>query len=731
MFQVANRPAGGAFRRLSFRWLMGLGLLSLAGLACVWGAQKWQGGQPRAAGEPHRSNDGRRAAERSPDTDKHQLVANEARQPEDAPGPPDRKHPGDGRIRAPELAGGVAWLNTAGPIRLKDLRGKVVLLDFWTFCCINCMHVMPDLAKLEQKYPNELVVIGVHSAKFNEEKDSENIRKAILRYELSHPVVNDANLKIWEAYGVQQWPTYCLIDPEGYYLGATSSEGKYDVLDRAIAQVIKIHRAKKTLNERPLRFELARYHEKGDSPLFFPGKVLADARSRRLFIADSTHHRIVITDLDGKMIAVAGVGEPGATDGPFDKAGFNDPQGMALKGNTLYVADRKNHLIRALDLKARTVKTVAGTGEQGRDSRRQTGPGLKVGLNSPWDLCLVGDTLYMAMAGHHQIWALDLNKDVIEPFVGLGYEDIHDGPGGEARFAQPSGLASDGTTLYVADSEASAVRAISLADKEVKTLVGVVDRDLFQFGDVDGVGKKVRLQHALGIAYREGKLYVADTYNSKIKVLDPDRRSCKTFAAESAGWLTGPLFKEPGGLSFAGDKLYVADTNGHRIRVVDLKTRAVRTLALRGVAAPKPVLARRRPVFPNPVRTRLRPTTVPGDGELTLQIKLLVPRGSKLNPQAKMAYVVETLPGAKASWSEIKTVPEVKPAFSLTVPAGKLAGASGLRLSLVYYECGEGSAAICRIKSQIWEVPLAFDAKATSRVIQLSGAPEKNDKKRG
>ncbi len=279
----------------------------------------------------------------------------------------------DDRVEAPELDGGVAWLNTAGPIRLKDLRGKIVLLDFWTLCCINCIHTLPDLARLEKKYPNELVVIGVHTAKFDNEKNTESIRKAILRYEVSHPVVNDANMRIWNTYGSHSWPTLCLIDPEGYVLGTASGEGNYDLLDRVIAKLIKEHKEKKTLNEKPLKFQLARGQESGDSPLFFPGKVLADAAGKRLFIADSTHHRIVITDLNGKQIAVAGIGESGQADGPFAKASFNDPQGMALAGNRLYVADRKNHLVRVLDLKAQTVETVAGTGVQGQDRFRGGG----------------------------------------------------------------------------------------------------------------------------------------------------------------------------------------------------------------------------------------------------------------------------------------------------------------------------------------------------------------------
>lgn len=491
------------------------------------------------------------------------------------------------RSEAPELEGGVAWLNTAGPLRLKDLRGKIVLLDFWTLCCINCMHVLPDLAKLEKKYPNELVVIGVHTAKFDNEKNTESIRKAILRYEVSHPVVNDAKMRIWNTYGSRSWPTLCLIDPEGYFVGYASGEGNYELLDRVIARLIKEHKKKKTLNEKPLKFQLARAQENGDSPLFFPGKVLADAAGKRLFIADSTHHRIVITDLAGKKIAIAGVGEPGKGDGTFAEARFDDPQGMALDGDKLYVADRRNHSIRVLDLKARTVATAAGTGSQGQN-RQASGPARKIALNSPWDLLLHKGQLYIAMAGHHQIWVMDLAKNTIEPYAGTGRETIRDGTLAGSCFAQPSGLASDGKTLWVADSEVSAVRAVSLnGGDSVKSLVG---EGLFEFGDVDGTAEKARLQHALGVVYCDGQLYVADTYNSKIKCLDPATRSCKTFlGGEVEGWLAGPVFSEPGGISCAGGKLYVADTNAHRIRVVDLKTKTVSTLKLQGVEAPKPV----------------------------------------------------------------------------------------------------------------------------------------------
>jgi DNA-binding beta-propeller fold protein YncE/thiol-disulfide isomerase/thioredoxin len=488
------------------------------------------------------------------------------------------------RTLAPELDGGIAWLNTAGPIRLRDLRGKIVLLDFWTLCCINCIHTLPELAKLEKKYANQLVVIGVHSPKFDNERNSESIRKAILRYEIKHPVVNDADRKIWEAYEATSWPTIWLIDPEGYLVGRGSGEGLGEALDKAIGQLVIAHRDRKTLKEERLPFDTARFRDRGDSPLFFPGKVLADAAGGRLFISDSTHHRVVITDLTGHKIAIAGTGEPGRDDGPFALATFNDPQGLALNGQTLYVADRKNHLIRALDLETQTVKTFAGTGMQG-DDRRHGGSALKIALNSPWDLCLNDKELFVAMAGHHQIWKLDLKTSEIVPYAGNGQEFIRDGSRERASFAQPSGLATDGTTLFVADSEVSGIRAIPLDGKgDVKTIVG---EGLFEFGDIDGVGSKVRLQHALGIAHHGGKLYVADTYNSKIKVIDAAAQSCTTFlGGDRSGWFAGSALSEPGGLSFAGNRLYVADTNNHRIRMIDLETKRISTLVLRGVAPP-------------------------------------------------------------------------------------------------------------------------------------------------
>jgi DNA-binding beta-propeller fold protein YncE len=521
------------------------------------------------------------------------------------------------RIPALPLTGGTAWLNTAGPLDLEKLRGKFVILDFWTFCCINCMHILPELKKLEQEFPNELVVIGVHSAKFDGERDSKNITDAILRYDIRHPVVNDSNMTIWRRYGVNTWPTMLLIDPEGQVVLFETGEFEAPKIAKKLHAAIPWYRKKGLLDSTPLHFDLAQYHAE-PTPLSFPGKILADPAGDRLFISDSGHHRIVISQLDGKLLDVIGSGQLGRADGDFAQATFHHPQGMALLGDMLYVADTENHLLRKVDLKARTVKTIAGVGEQGRSpwlgtdpkqhvrhprpGHRWVGKPLASPLNSPWDLLIHGDELYIAMAGPHQIWQMPLDESEIGPYAGNGREDIVDGPllprapydEGAASFAQPSGLTSDGKQLFVADSEGSSIRAVPFdRGGQVTTVIGTAHLGsgrLFDFGDVDGRGSAPRLQHCLGVAFADNLLYVADTYNNKIKVIEPSTRTCTTLVGSGkSGREEEPAsFDEPAGLTAANHKLYVADTNNHLVRVVDLKNgNRVSTLAIAGLEPPK------------------------------------------------------------------------------------------------------------------------------------------------
>ena len=624
------------------------------------------------------------------------------------------------RIRAPELTGDRGWLNTDKPLSLAALKGKVVLLDFWTYGCINCMHIIPDLKRLEKKYPNELVVIGVHSAKFVNEKDTENIRRIILRYEIEHPVVNDADFKIWNAYAVNAWPTRYLIDPAGYVIGRLSGEGGYEVLDKAISDSIAEFRKRGQLNEAPLRLVLEKA-KVGDLPLAFPGKVLADEKNDRLFISDSDHNRIVVARLDGSLVDVIGTGAHGMVSGSFAEASFSRPQGLALDGDKLYVADTENHLIRRIDLKARTVETIAGTGMQSHEYG-QSGPALKIALNSPWDLQLVGHTLYIAMAGPHQIWKLDLDKQEVSTFAGSGREGRHDGSLNEAAFAQPSALASDGQTLYVSDAEANIIRAITLSGNEkVRTLVG---GDLFDFGDKDGSGDSVRLQHPLGLARWNDKLLIADTYNHRIKILDPAARTVKAFAGlgkpgQADG--TTPSFYEPGGISIAKDKLYVADTNNHAIRVLDLKTKETKTLQINGLQPPasNQTASNSNEVAPNAEEIKL-PAQKLHAGDATVVINVDLPAGYHLNPAAPQRYVVTI----QKDGEELKTAPvslsKSERGFSLPIriPVGVNAGPATARASFTFVYCREDNTGVCRIKTLQWQAPLDVvnDATAASEI---------------
>jgi thiol-disulfide isomerase/thioredoxin len=636
--------------------------------------------------------------------------------------------PQQGRVRAPELTGARSWLNTDKPLQLAALKGKAVLLDFWTYGCINCIHIIPDLKRLEAKYPNNLVVIGVHSAKFDNEKETDNIRRIILRYEIEHPVINDADFAIWNSYAISAWPTQVLIDPAGYVVGAASGEGNYELLDETIAKTIEAARQRGELNEQPLSLALERA-KVGDLPLAFPGKVLADERSDRLFIADSNHNRIVITRLDGTLVETIGTGAHGSNDGTYDMATFYRPQGLALHNDSLYVADTENHLIRRVDLKARRVETIAGTGKQ-MEEYNKSGPARSVALNSPWDLQLSGRDLYIAMAGPHQIWKLALEGGVVSTFAGSGREARDDGALSKAGFAQPSGLASDGRSLFVADSESNVIRAIDLTspDPTVMTLAG---GDLFDFGDHDGTGDDVRLQHPLGLALLDGKVLIADTYNHKIKQLDPQERTIKTlFGTGKAGQMDGAnaSFYEPGGLSVAGYKLYVADTNNHAVRVIDLKTGQTSTLKIKGLQPPATTKSEPSVSAPNDEEVKLALQRLRAESKGALVVDVRLPAGYHLNASAPHRYSLSVEDGAQRltigadpktgmdAWRD-KTLNNTWKDLRLPfrVPLGTLgAGKAALRIQLTLYYCREDNTGTCRIKTLTWHAPIEIIADASA-----------------
>jgi DNA-binding beta-propeller fold protein YncE len=445
------------------------------------------------------------------------------------------------------------------------------------------MHALAQLRELETAFPDELSIVSVHSPKFTREQFTESVRDAVLRYGIEHPVVNDRSMRIWQEYAVRAWPTLIFIDPENRVIAKHEGEIQPESAKKLIREMIAEFDAKGLLDHRPLRFTRETAPE---ALIAFPGKLAVDARADRLVVSDSGHHRLLEMDLSGNTRQVIGTGAAGKADGSFAQAQFNRPQGVTLAGDILYVADTENHLIRLVNLATQQVETIAGTGRQaGLIPSRTWGAAREAALSSPWDVACAGNRLYIAMAGTHQLYVLFLDRKELEPFAGTGHEGLLDGIRDKAFFAQPNGLSLDhDRVLYVADSETSSVRAVSLTGTgNVTTLVGT---DLFDFGDVDGIGNKARLQHVQAVCFVDGQVYLADTYNNRVKVLNPQTREVKTFAGTGeAGFKDGmpgiAQFNEPAGLATAAGKLYVADTNNNAIRVVDLASGMVETLNVR------------------------------------------------------------------------------------------------------------------------------------------------------
>ncbi|TRY60350.1 hypothetical protein DNTS_013682 [Danionella cerebrum] len=392
----------------------------------------------------------------------------------------------------PDFEEGLEWLNTEGPLSLrKELSGKVVLLDFFTYCCINCMHVLPDLHQLEKCYSIEdgLIVIGVHSAKFPNEKALENIRSAVLRYDISHPVVNDSDAHLWQELEVSCWPTLVLLGPRGNLLFSLVGEGHREHLFLFTAAALKHYRQQGLLTDHNLGIRLYKDYLP-PSDLSFPGKISIDPISKLLAVADTGHHRILVLSKTGQVLQIVGGPSSGRRDGNLSEAQFNSPQGVFIKGDTIYVADTENHLVRKINLSEGNVSTLAGTGVQGTD-KEGGALGPQQPISSPWDVTLGnsgGDVLWIAMAGTHQIWALfledgklprgsDYRKGTCVRFAGSGSEENRNNAyPHKAGLAQPSGLAlapvEPWESLFIADSESSTIRSVSLKDGAVKHVVG-------------------------------------------------------------------------------------------------------------------------------------------------------------------------------------------------------------------------------------------------------------------
>ncbi|KAF4405347.1 NHL domain-containing thioredoxin family protein [Streptomyces lycii] len=615
------------------------------------------------------------------------------------------------RVRAPELIGKGGWLNTGGISHtLADLRGRIVILDFWTFCCVNCLHVLDELRELEEKHRDTVVIIGVHSPKFAHEAEHRAVVDAVERYEVHHPVLDDPELATWKQYAVRAWPTLVVIDPEGYVVAQHAGEGHAHAVERLVQELEETHAAKGTLRRGEGPYVAP---EPAPTDLRFPGKVLrlpAGSAARpgtvptggaaAYLVSDSTRHALVELAEDGEtVVRRIGTGERGLTDGGPDEARFSEPQGLAqLPDGRIAVADTVNHALRAYDPATGRVTTLAGTGRQWWQGSPTSGPARGTDLSSPWDVAWFADRLWIAMAGVHQLWTYDPATETVEAAAGTTNEGLVDGPAAEAWFAQPSGLAAAGDRLWIADSETSALRWVE-RDSDgfaVRTAVGT---GLFDFGHRDGPAGQALLQHPLGVtALPDGSVAVSDTYNHALRRYDPASGEVSTLATD---------LREPSDAVLADGDIVVVESARHRLTRLRLPEEAVR---VESVAH----------------RTQRAATDV-APGRLRLDVVFQAPPGQKLDdrygPSTRMivsSTPPELLAGGEGTGTDLSR--------ELVLADGVTEGV--LHVSAMAASCDapggpgepENEYPACHVHQQDWGVPVRVTADGADRLpLVLAG----------
>ncbi|WP_180686120.1 NHL domain-containing thioredoxin family protein [Streptomyces gossypiisoli] len=593
------------------------------------------------------------------------------------------------RVRAPELVGRGGWINTGGEeLGLGKLRGRIIIVDFWTFCCVNCLHVLDELRELEEKHRDTVVVIGVHSPKFVHEADHAAVVDAVERYGVEHPVLDDPELGTWKQYAVRAWPTLVVIDPEGYVVAQHAGEGHVHAIERLVTELEAEHAAKGTLR-------------RGDGPyvapepeptvLRFPGKALL-LPGGTFLVSDTTRHQLVELAEDGEsVVRRIGSGARGFADGAAEAASFNEPQGLALLDDgSVVVADTVNHALRRLDLTSGEVTTLAGTGRQWMQGDPTSGPGREVNLSSPWDVALFDGRVWIAMAGVHQLWAYDPADGTVSVAAGTTNEGLVDGPAADAWFAQPSGLAATPERLWLADSETSALRWVDL-DGTVHTAVGT---GLFDFGHRDGPADQALFQHPLGVtALPDGSVAVSDTYNHALRRYDPATGEVTTLATD---------VREPSDAVLVGDDIVVVESARHRLTRLRLPEEAVRVEAVAH-------------------RTQRAATEV-APGRLQLDVIFQAPAGQKLDtrygPSTRLlvsSTPPELLTHGEGAGTDLSRALELNPA----VPEGVL------HVSAMAASCDDDPAneyPACHVHQQDWGVPVRLTDSGADRLpLVLAG----------
>ncbi len=593
------------------------------------------------------------------------------------------------RVRAPELRGR-GWLNTGGrELKLADFRGRILVLDFWTFCCINCLHVLDELRPLEERYHDVLDIVGVHSPKFEHERDAQALAAAVERYGVAHPVLDDPELRMWDQYAAKAWPTLCVVDPEGYVAASMAGEGHAAGLAKLIDDLIVLHTERDTLRRGDGSFVPAPVP---GTALRFPAKAAA-APDDSLLVADTAHHSIVALSGLDTVTRRIGSGQRGRADGPPEQATFSEPNGLCLLpaevaervGYHLVVADTVNHLLRGVRLDTGEVLTVAGAGEQWRGTVDfEAHPAKDVQLSSPWDVAWYDGRVIVAMAGIHQLWWFDPVAGAAGVYAGTTVEALRDGALEQAFMAQPSGLSvsPDGSTLWIADSESSALRYVR--EGRMHTVVG---QGLFDFGHMDGPASQALLQHPLGVcALDDGSVLVADTYNGAIRRYDPGTDEVSTVATGLA---------EPSGIvALPGGGHAVVESAAHRL--VELSA-----------------AQQHNKVAPVRLRTE-RPPTVLAPGEVSLRVVFTPGPGQKLDesfgPSTRLE-VSASPPELLVSGAGVTTDLDRTLVLSESVTSGVLQVVAQAATCDVDVEH-----AACHLTRQDWGVPIVVSADGGNRL---------------
>jgi thiol-disulfide isomerase/thioredoxin len=609
--------------------------------------------------------------------------------------------------KAPELIGDT-WFGTTNPrLGISDFKGRFLLLDFWTLCCVNCHHVLAELRPVEEKFKDVLTVVGVHSPKFEYEKLPESVAAAIDRHEIHHPVLNDPNMTTWQSYGVRAWPTWVLVDPKGEIIATYSGEGHAHALEALLEKLVPEYEASGDLVK-----GAGLYKPPAPSSLALkqPGKIVAIPAAYRgllggaeLLVSNSGAHNLIgliAANLLDPVVTI-GKGVRGSGDGSFDSASFAEPYGavfiegeLALKvGAHLLVADTANHLIRAINLESKKVFTIAGTGAQWMQADATTGPALETNMSTPWDIEVFENQLLIAMAGEHRIWNYDFQTKSLGIYAGTTNEGLVDGTLTDAWFAQPSALAKSKITagkIWLIDAETSALR--SMQNGKISSQIG---KGLFDFGHVDGPADQALLQHPLGlIELPDGNLLIADTYNRAIRKYSPTTNSVSTIARD---------------LSEPSDLELIETTDGPKLAIVEAAANKITLLPIEAEAL----------VQGNAMRTA-RPALEVLAGELTIDVTFSAPPGQKLDDRfGPSTYLVVSstpkdllLEGAGNS-TELTRKIVLNPDITEGVLHVAAKGAS----------CDESEqGAQCHIHQQDWGIPIKVSAAGSSTVeLVLSG----------